>query len=295
VVDIDGDGKRDVISGSYWPGDIFVFRGRGGWKFDKGVELKDASGRNLNAGPTWKSKDEPEMDSLAAAPHAVDFDGDGDLDVLVGNIQGRVILIDNEGTAKKPSFSTHRTALEADGQEIRVPGGDAGPVVADWDADGRPDLLVGAGDGSVWFYRNVAKGKKPRYAKGQTLITAAARRGKRGEVGEAPKRPGTRAKICATDYDGDGRIDLLVGDFASGKRPAPKLNAEQIATRDRLREERDATLAKYEKLVEQSDDAAAQRLLERYQDIALELDPLEAGTEYHGWVWLYLRTARSRL
>ena len=163
-MDLDGDGRRDVLSGSYWPGDIFIFRGQPDG-FAKGEALLSTSGKKVNAGPEWKSEDEPQMDSLAAAPHAADLDGDGDLDLLVGNIAGRVILIPNTGTAAAPKFhDAARRAIEAGGTAIEVPGGDAGPFVADWDRDGALDLIVGAGDGSVWLYRNEGTLEAPRLA-----------------------------------------------------------------------------------------------------------------------------------
>ena len=40
---------------------------------------------------------------------------------------------------------------------------DSHPIAADWDGDGKLDLLVGAGDGSVWFFRNLGTSKR-RYA-----------------------------------------------------------------------------------------------------------------------------------
>ena len=50
---MDGDGKRDLITGHYWPGDIFLFRNESPGKYAPMENLEDETGRNLNAGEPW--------------------------------------------------------------------------------------------------------------------------------------------------------------------------------------------------------------------------------------------------
>jgi hypothetical protein len=296
-VDLDGDGKDDILSGSYWPGDITVFRGKGDGTYEKGEVLKDAEGKNLSSGGPWKSDREPDTDSLAASPFAFDHDGDGDLDLLVGNIAGRVILIPNEGTARKPSFDARkRRALQAGGAVVKVPGGDAGPTVADWDQDGKADLLVGAGDGSVWFYRNVGTREAPEYAKGAALLSKSGG-GYSNALphGGAPARPGTRTKLCVTDWDGDGRVDLLVGDLWYEKAAEVKLSPEQVARRDALKKQQRELNQRYVDLLKElgtgSEDPRLKKLLEEMSAVAKEVSPLDPHATPHGSVWLYRRAA----
>ena len=40
-----------------------------------------------------------------SAPTAVDIDGDGDLDLVVGDASGQIHLLENEGTATDPAFA----------------------------------------------------------------------------------------------------------------------------------------------------------------------------------------------
>jgi hypothetical protein len=213
LVDLDGDGHDDVISGSYWPGDMFWFRGEGRGRYAARQKLKDANGKDLNAGAAWKSEKEYNLESLAAAPHFADLDGDGDFDLLVGNIAGHVVFIPNAGTTTEPKFvGDERRALEAGGKELRVEG-DAGPFVVDWDGDGDLDLIVGGGDGAVSYYANVGTRTEARFAAATKLVEARTDPNPI-PLGAEPKGPSMRSKVCATDWDGDGRLDLLVGDFA---------------------------------------------------------------------------------
>ena len=288
-MDLDGDGHDDMISGSYWPGDLFWFRGLGGGMFAAGAKLQDASGKDLNAGPEWKGNDKPEMDSLAAAPFAADLDGDGDFDLLVGNIIGHVVLIPNEGTPTEPNFvGAHRKLLEAAGAELRVDG-DAGPTMADWNGDGLADLIVGAGDGAVSLYVNVGSRKEPKFAAAKRLLEPAADHGLLN-TGLAPTRSGGRSKVCAADYDGDGQLDLLVGDFASVSEPEPTLSDEQFAEKTKLQSELQAIeqlLQKYDEQQVKPDDPRMQRANEKLSKVLEQLRPFQGGHQMHGWVWLY--------
>src|SRR5262249_15253926 len=131
----------------------------------------------------------------ASAVHAVDWNGDGVLDLLVGDIRGNVYLIPNEGTREKYAFGKERQLL-AGGKPLRV-NGDAGPFACDWDGDGKTDLLVGAGDGSVWFFRNTGTNQAPELAAGVQLVPP----GEAHYGPDAPKetRRAARAEACAVD------------------------------------------------------------------------------------------------
>lgn len=289
-----------MISGEYWPGDITWFRGLGKGKFAKGEFLKGADGKNANAGPPWKSTNKPEMDSLAAAPWLVDWDADGDLDLLVGNISGHVVLLLNDGDRKDAKF-VRKGPIQAGGSVLDAGHNDAGPTTVDWDGDGLWDLIVGSGNGSVTFFRNTGDKREPRFAAGVELI--GSKKNMTLLPGKSPTRPGSRTKPFACDWNGDGQLDLLVGDYSSSQTPAPTLDEERTKRRDELQAKQTELSSKLAKLYETRKDgdeqlsAAAQAesaaISKEMSKLYQELAPLIPGHESHGYVWVYLRTAKA--
>ena len=132
---------------------------------------------------------------------AKDYDGDGDLDLIIGSKRDGAFLIVNEGTRKAPVYSNDKTKLMAAG-DTHIQGGNAHWV--DWDGDGNNDLVLGDEKGGIVFHKNLGDNKAPKYAAAKELLPKPAR----GAVG-----PGNRTKVLMTDYNQDGKQDLLVGDI----------------------------------------------------------------------------------
>jgi hypothetical protein len=190
-VDLDNDGIPDILSGS-WPGRLYFFKGVGKGRFAGKQAIKDSARKDIKI-------------ERASTVFAADWNDDGKLDLLIGDVRGHVHLILNDGSASNYAFGKPQM-VKADGKPIQASGGDSHPIAVDWDSDGRVDLLLGCGDGSVLFYKNIGTAKEPKLAQSQTLVAA-------GKATGAKIAPGMRAKICAVDWNGDGRLDLLVGDF----------------------------------------------------------------------------------
>jgi hypothetical protein len=89
------------------------------------------------------------------SPDVVDWDGDGNKDIVAGETNGNVFFIRNVGTNAAPAFNGF-TMLEAGGQVINL-GYNARPFITDWDNDGVKDMICGCydtntGTGLVWYF-----------------------------------------------------------------------------------------------------------------------------------------------
>jgi FG-GAP-like repeat len=308
-VDLDGDGIGDILTGC-WPGELYFFKGKGKGKGEFAAPVKlQRDGKDINLGS-------------ASTVFAADWRGTGRLDLLVGNIEGDIYLIPNDGTNAQSSYSTPRK-LEADGQPIKAPQGDSQPVVADWDRDGLLDLIVGCGDGSVLWYRNVGGKTEPRLAKPVTLVKAAPQPNhNENDPPTKDIKPGTRAKVCVVDWNDDGWLDLLVGDFnmTYGEKPKmseedKKIEKESLAKQEALQKKMQPFYDDYfQKMqegakpddppeVKKERDKKAQQVLQKkeFQELQQEqmkifetIRKFQRPYTYQGNVWLYLRQAPDR-
>ena len=337
-MDINNDGHPDIISGS-WPGEIFLFRGTEDRSFAAPEMIKDKDGYFINIGGGIRKstmfnpfgKDQPEglliagyakfehtpegtfvnyhgqrlestperpigITGTASTAHAADWDADGDYDLIIGDIHGKAFLVPNEGTPESYAFGKEQK-LKADGNPIDVKRS-AGPFTADWDKDGDLDLLVGADDGSVSLYRNISNAKSPELASPIQLVPPVEEIS--GQHPPKDVRRGSRSKICVTDWNQDGRLDLLVGDLAIQEPNLPEPTSEQKAEHTEIRKELEKVQEHYRTLSEKLYGKAEERTKEQIEQLEKEQEEarkqmtelrskLPAESERHGWVWLFLR------
>ena len=208
--DWNDDGLTDLVYGDILGLiQVAINHGTPGQPYFRGVTLlRSADGELIDFG--WYS-----------APHIVDWDGDGDFDLLSNNrAETAVQWIENQGTDARPAFTQPKTVLLANGEPLTTPAQPCPEVafefstdtktivsVVDWDADGDPDLFTGGYvTGLVTYYENVAPAgdNLPQLVSHGFLETD-------GE----PFAVGRGAHPLATDWDKDGKLDLLVGSLSN--------------------------------------------------------------------------------
>jgi hypothetical protein len=206
VGDLDGDGQPDLVIGTYYGNKGIAFcpgEGEGAARVEATACTVLRTSSDQLVGTTTGST------VAYLSPELVDWDGDGDLDLLVGsgasaNEKG-VRLYLNTGSATAPTFADPSWVVRAGS----TPGleGEAyhEPTVVDIDDDGRRDLLVaGSQVGSTRTFTlhqclNTGSDASPVF-----------------ESCSGMELPGLVSNaVHATDWDADGYLDLLRG-FNSG-------------------------------------------------------------------------------
>ena len=142
-VDFDGDDTLDMISGSYDPGECYLFRGLGKGEYAARETIVDKSGKPVLRYPDQKQN----YQSFGSWPVMVDWDNDADLDLLVGGFDGTMFVRLNTPVKDRPVFDATNLKVQADGKELKVsgdPAGHATPAVVDWDGMAAGTFSLGA-------------------------------------------------------------------------------------------------------------------------------------------------------
>jgi len=205
VADFDGDGLLDIASGRFWeradlnasdaPRDFGEF-----WK-NIGSRASPRFARRTNGTPfteQFQICDAVRQNGF----RAVDWDDDGTPDLLAGDTDGFIWFFRNEGDRLSPVFEAG-ARLRAAGQPLSVAatGGHARFDVCDWNNDGRKDLVVADGGGTVTLFLNQGTRSQP-------ALTAGARLSADGK----PIQVEGRASVLVCDWNNDGHKDVVLAD-----------------------------------------------------------------------------------
>ncbi len=175
--DIDNDGDKDLFVGCN--NSVGFFRNTGTAAAPSFNLVTDSLPLNIS--------------NFNFAPAIGDLNGDGKKDMVLGYYSlARLKFFRNEGTVTDPLFTFAASQLDT----FNLVQASA-PCLADLDNDGDLDLLVGNSSGRLFYYRNTPSGGNFNY----TLISNNF----------AGVNVGNDAAPSLGDLDGDGDLDLLVG------------------------------------------------------------------------------------
>jgi hypothetical protein len=218
--DFDGDGDLDLLCGEFR--DSFTYFENTGSR----IRPEYAAGHRLvhDGQPLT-------MDLEMIVPAAIDWDRDGDIDLIVGDEDGRVALVEHTGQIAEsvPRFLPPRYFQQ---QADRVKcGALATPVAVDWDGDADEDIVSGNTAGYIQFYENlgsVGRGTPgwaaPRRleADGKVIRIQA---GPNGSIQGPCEAKWGYTTLSVADWNHDGVLDLVVNSiwgevvWFEGERP----------------------------------------------------------------------------
>jgi hypothetical protein len=230
--DFDGDGDLDLLCGEFIDG--FTYFENVGSRtvptYSLGVELHTPDGKRL------------EMDLEMIVPVAFDWDRDGDFDLIVGDEDGRVALVENTGKFDDrncPLFlPPHYFQQQADTLKC---GALATPVGFDWDGDDDIDLLSGNTAGYIEYFENLSgRGiEHPRWAAPVRLMAGdrvfRVTAGVNGSIQGPAESKWGYTTLSIADWNHDGLPDIMFNSIWGrvqwlenvGSRESPQLAEAQ--------------------------------------------------------------------
>lgn len=180
--DLDGDGDMDLSAGGY-SGDFFYFE-------NTSSPLSNSRYETVVENPFSLS----DIGSFSF-PSFGDLDGDGDLDMIAGNVDGVFNYFENIGTSLVASFSLDNSFVPAD------LGVESTAALIDLDGDGDLDLLSGDYNGDFYYFENTGTALSPSFAASSKNNFGLT------NIGQY------NSNVAFADLDGDGDQDLMSGSF----------------------------------------------------------------------------------
>jgi len=201
-VDFNGDRKPDIICGEFRDGFTF-FENVGTLQsplFKPGVPLTHGDRKIL-------------MDLCMITPVAYDYNEDGWMDMIVGDEDGRVAIVEHTGKVIDgvPLFLTPRYFRQY-AADVKF-GALVTPVGFDWDGDGLDDILAGNTAGQIAFIKNLGgspvKWDAPMLleANGEVIHIQA---GPSGSIQGPAEAKWGYTTLSVADWNHNGLPDLVV-------------------------------------------------------------------------------------
>ncbi len=201
--DFDQDGDLDLLCGEFLDGFTYFqnIGSRSEPVYASGTRLQGSDGSPLV------------MHLQMITPTAIDWDNDGDQDLIVGDEDGRVALIENVSprAATIPVFR-QPVYFQQEADTLKF-GALATPFAYDWDHDGDEDIVCGNTAGNIGVFLNL-DGKGTQWG-APTLIEADGKpfrilAGSNGSIQGPAEAKWGYTTLSIADWDDDGRDDLIV-------------------------------------------------------------------------------------
>jgi len=263
AVDFDGDGDQDIIAGNSAGYVAFIENLSGPgvsepkWEEPKCLPCEKGEVEPITALPGTYPIFQYEPFRILAGPNgsiqgpceaiwgytclsAEDWDGDGDIDIMLNNTWGKILLLRNIGTRTQPRLGAPEgVEVEWEGSQPELKWGwfqasktpnareivtqwRTTPVMHDMNGDGLMDLVLVDTEGYLAFFERFRRAdgtlalKAPRRAfindaTGKPMGVSGWSGNGRGRGGSAGRR-----KICLVDWDGDGKTDIVMNSAHKG-------------------------------------------------------------------------------
>lgn len=212
--DINGDNRPEMMTSTYFGCMSNLVR----------YDLENSDSNNLSRG--WEkqgplqmagSKNTPVTAQGIATMDPIDWDNDGDLDIVLGSEPAAPAVLINKGSNSKPVWDPPRRLQFVDGSPVEYYSIEVGrgsvwgpgehymercqPRMADWDGDGVVDILTGSmGLRQLWLRGRVIDGEL-RFERPVAF-----------EVKGDPIDAAHRVQPAVIDYNNDGHLDLIALD-----------------------------------------------------------------------------------
>lgn len=224
MADFDNDGDLDLICGEFL--DKFTWFENVGSR----TEPLFAKGRFLSyyGAPI-------QMDLEMIIPVAVDWDKDGDIDLIVGQEDGRVAFMENSGVKDgMPQFELPRF-FKQEADDVKF-GALVTPFSFDWDGDGDDDLICGNTAGYIGFIENLDDANPPKWAEPVYLQAdekdIRIQAGPNGSIQGPCEAKWGYTTLSVADWDHDDLPDIVINSIWGkiewyrnvGTRRQPKLS-----------------------------------------------------------------------